>query len=160
MLHIDIICVGKIKEHYLKDAISEYTKRLSKYCSLSIIELSDEQVPNNLNNSLAEKIKQSESNNILSHVKKDSYIICLDLKGKQYSSEQFSEKIENIALNGISNITFIIGGTLGVTEDLRNKSNELICFSKMTFPHQLIRVFLLEQIFRAFKISNHETYHR
>lgn len=160
MLHIDIICVGKIKEHYLKDAISEYTKRLSKYCSLSIIELSDEQVPNNLNNSLSEKIKQSESDNILSHAKKDSYIICLDLKGKQYTSEQFSEKIENIALNGKSNITFIIGGTLGVTENLRNKSNELICFSKMTFPHQLIRVFLLEQIFRAFKISNNETYHR
>jgi len=160
MLHIDIICVGKIKEHYLKDAISEYTKRLSKYCSLSIIELSDEQVPNNLNNSLAEKIKQAESNNLLSHVKKDSYVICLDLKGKQYTSEEFSEKIENIALNGNSNITFIIGGTLGVTGDLRKKANELICFSKMTFPHQLIRVFLLEQIFRAFKISNNETYHR
>lgn len=160
MLHIDIICVGKIKEHYLKDAISEYTKRLSKYCSLSIIELSDEQVPNNLNDSLAEKIKQVESNNILSHVKKDSYVICLDLKGKQYTSKEFSEKIDNIALNGNSSISFIIGGTLGVTEDLRKKSNEVICFSKMTFPHQLIRIFLLEQIFRAFKISNNETYHR
>ena len=160
MLHIDIICIGKIKEHYLKDAISEYTKRLSKYCSLKIIELPDEQVPNNLNNSISEKIKYSESNNIMSHIKKDSYIICLDLKGKQYTSEEFSQKLEDIALNCHSNITFIIGGTLGVTENLRKNSNELICFSKMTFPHQLIRLFLLEQIFRAFKISNNETYHR
>lgn len=160
MLHIDIICVGKIKEQYLKDAISEYTKRLSKYCSLTIIELPDEQVPNNLNDTLAENIKQSESNNILSHIKKDSYIICLDLKGKQYTSEEFSKKLDNIALNYNSNITFIIGGTLGMTDNLKQKANELICFSKMTFPHQLIRVFLLEQIFRAFKISNHETYHR
>lgn len=160
MLHIDIICVGKIKEQYLKDAISEYTKRLSKYCSLTIIELPDEQVPNNLNDTLAENIKQSESNNILSHIKKDSYIICLDLKGKQYTSEEFSKKLDNIALNYNSNITFIIGGTLGMTDNLKQKANELICFSKMTFPPQLIRVFLLEQIFRAFKISNHETYHR
>lgn len=160
MLHIDIVCVGKIKEHYLKDAISEYTKRLSKYCSLTIIELPDEQVPNNLNNTLAENIKQSESNNILSHIRKDSYIICLDLKGKQYTSEEFSKKLDNIALNCNSNITFIIGGTLGMSDNLKQKANELICFSKMTFPHQLIRIFLLEQIFRAFKISNNETYHR
>ena len=160
MLHIDIICVGKIKEQYLKDAISEYSKRLSKYCSLKIIELSDEQVPNNLNDSIAQNIKQTESNNILSHIKKDSYVICLDLKGKQYTSEEFSKKIENISLNLNSHITFIIGGTLGMSNELLNRANELICFSKMTFPHQLIRVFLLEQIFRAFKISRRETYHR
>ncbi len=160
MLHIDIVCIGKIKEQYLKDAISEYSKRLSKYCSLNIIELPDEQVPNNLNDTLIRNIKQNESKNILSHIKKDSHIICLDLKGKQYSSEEFSKKLDNIALNYNSNITFIIGGTLGLSDELLNKSNELICFSKMTFPHQLIRIFLLEQIFRAFKISNNETYHR
>lgn len=160
MLHIDVICVGKIKEQYLKNAISEYSKRLSKYCSLNILELSDEQVPNNLNDKLCENIKQIESTNILSHIKKDSYIICLDLKGKQYTSEEFSQKLDTIALNGNSNITFIIGGTLGMSKELLEQANELICFSKMTFPHQLIRVFLLEQIFRAFKISNHETYHR
>ena len=160
MLHIDIICIGKVKEHYLKDAIAEYTKRLSKYCSLTIIELPDEQVPNNLNETISENIKQIESNKILSHIKKDSYIICLDLQGKQYTSEEFSNKLETIALNGNSNITFIIGGTLGMNVSLKQKSNELICFSKMTFPHQLIRVFLLEQLFRAFKISNNETYHR
>ena len=160
MLHIDIICVGKIKEQYLKDAVAEYSKRLSKYCSLTITEISDEQVPNNLNDKLAQNIKQIESNHILSHIKRDSYVICLDLKGKQFSSEEFSKKIENIALNDSSNITFIIGGTLGMSDELLKKSNELICFSKMTFPHQLIRIFLLEQIFRAFKISNNETYHR
>lgn len=160
MLHIDIICVGKIKEQYLKDAVAEYSKRLSKYCSLTITEISDEQVPNNLNDKLAQNIKQIESNHILSHIKRDSYVICLDLKGKQFSSKEFSKKIENIALNDSSNITFIIGGTLGMSDELLKKSNELICFSKMTFPHQLIRVFLLEQLFRAFKISNNETYHR
>lgn len=160
MLHIDIICIGKIKEKYLKGAIEEYTKRLSKYCVLTITELPDEQVPNNLNESLAQNIKQLECNNISSHIKKDSYIICLDLKGKQYTSEEFSQKIENISLNSSSHITFIIGGTLGMTDNLLQTANELICFSKMTFPHQLIRVFLLEQLFRAFKISHHETYHR
>lgn len=160
MLHIEIICIGKIKEKYLKDAISEYTKRLSKYCSLNITELPDMQVPNNLNDKISKNIKQTESNNILSHISKDSYVFCLDLKGKQYTSEEFSKKIDDIALNYNSNISFIIGGTLGMSDELLKKSDELICFSKMTFPHQLIRIFLLEQIFRAFKISNHETYHR
>lgn len=160
MLHIDIICVGKIKEQYLKDAVNEYSKRLSKYCSLNILELPDKQVPNNLNDKICENIKQFESKNILSHIKKDSYIVCLDLKGKQYTSNEFAQKLDNIALNYNSNITFIIGGTLGMTNELLQKADELICFSKMTFPHQLIRVFLLEQIFRAFKILNNETYHR
>ena len=160
MLHINIICVGKIKEQYLKDAISEYQKRLSKYCLLNILELPDEQVPSNLNSKLTQNIKQIESNNILSHIKKDTYVICLDLTGKQYTSEEFSQKLDNIALNYNSDITFIIGGTLGMSDELLQKANEKISFSKMTFPHQLIRVFLLEQIFRAFKISNNETYHR
>ena len=104
------------------------------------------------------EIKQKESNNILSKIKKDSYIFALDLKGKEYSSEQFANKIDNLSIN-TSNITFLIGGTLGMTNDLLNFSNESICFSKMTFPHPLIRVFLLEQLFRAFKISRGENYH-
>ena len=160
MLHINIICVGKIKEKYLQDAILEYSKRLSKYCSLNIVELNDEKVPQNLNDSLINQIKEKESNNIISHIDKNSYVLALDLKGKQYSSEDFSKKINDISLNSSSSITFIIGGTLGLSQNVLNNSNELICFSKMTFPHQLIRVFLLEQIFRAFKISNNETYHR
>ncbi len=158
MIHINIVCVGKIKESYLKEAILEYSKRLSKYCKLSFVEIDDEQIPNNLNTKISENIKEIEGNKILSHIK-NSYVIALDLKGKQYSSEDFSTKLENIALLN-SNITFIIGGSLGLSQEVLQKSNELICFSKMTFPHQLIRVFLLEQLFRAFKIQNNETYHR
>ena len=159
MLNINIICIGKIKENYLKDAISEYSKRLSKFCNLNIIELSDEKLPSKLNDSIINEIKNKECNKIIQNIKKDSYVICLDLKGKQFSSEEFSGKLDNIALNFNSSITFIIGGTLGLNEEVLSLSNEKICFSKMTFPHQLIRVFLLEQLFRAFKISNNETYH-
>lgn len=159
MLHIDVICVGKLKEQYLKDCVNEYSKRLSKYCNLSIVELPDEKLPDKLNDKLILDIKEKECNNILSHIKKDSYIISLDLRGKQHSSEDFSKKLENISLIN-SSLTFIIGGTLGLSDKLISRSNELICFSKMTFPHQLIRIFLLEQVFRAFKISNNETYHR
>lgn len=158
MIHINVICVGKLKEAYLKDAINEYSKRLSKYCKINIVEVPDEPIPSNLNDKLSESIKQAEGNKILSFVK-NSYVISLDLKGKQYTSEEFSDKLEKLSLNN-SSISFIIGGSLGLSNEVINKSNELICFSKMTFPHQLIRLFLLEQIFRAFKISNNETYHR
>ena len=150
---------GKIKENYLKEAILEYSKRLSKYCSLNIIELNDEKLPDKINNSLISNIKNIECQKILSHVKKDSYVFALDLTGKSYSSEEFSHKLDDIALNHNSSITFIIGGTLGLTDSLLSHCNEKISFSKMTFPHQLIRVFLLEQLFRAFKISRGETYH-
>lgn len=159
MLNINVICVGKIKENYLKEAIDEYSKRLSKYCNLKIIELQDEKLPNKINDSIISEIKERECSKILNTLRKDTYIIALDLKGKQYKSEEFSEKIENIKVRGYSTINFIIGGTLGLTEELLSKTNELVCFSKMTFPHQLIRVFLLEQLFRSFKISNNETYH-
>lgn len=158
MLHIDIICIGKIRENYLKDAITEYSKRLSKYCILNIIELPDEKLPSKLNDSLSFEIKQKECNLISSRIKKDSYVMALDLKGKTYTSEEFSKKIDELSITN-SHITFLIGGTLGMTDNLLNSSNELICFSKMTFPHPLIRVFLLEQLFRAFKISNGENYH-
>lgn len=159
MLNINVICVGKLKEDYLKQAIAEYSKRLSKYCNLSFIELQDEKLPNKINSTIVEEIKHKECLKILEHLKKDSFIFSLDLKGKQYTSEEFSKEIDNISLNYNSSITFIIGGTLGLTDEVLNKSNKLICFSKMTFPHQLIRVFLLEQLFRAFKISHNETYH-
>jgi 23S rRNA (pseudouridine1915-N3)-methyltransferase len=159
MLSINIICIGKIKESFFKDAINEYSKRLSKYCNLNIIELSDEKLPSKLNDKIIDNIKNIEGKKILSHLKKDSYKICLDLHGKQFSSEEFSAKIDSISLNYNSSITFIIGGTLGISSEVLNCADEKICFSKMTFPHQLIRVFLLEQLFRAFKISNNETYH-
>ena len=156
MLTINIVCIGKIKETYLKDAINEYSKRLSKYCKLNITELPDEKIPDKLNESLSNEIKIKESNSILNHIKKDSYIICLDLTGKEFTSEEFSKNIENLSLQ-TSNITFVIGGSLGLSSDILKKAHQKICFSKMTFPHQLIRVFLLEQLFRAFKISNGET---
>ena len=159
MIHIDIICIGQLKENYLKDAVQEYSKRLSKYCNLNIIELSDEKIPAKESPKLLLDVKNKECEKIASHIKKDSYVIALDLSGKQYSSEEFSSKLDNISLIN-SNVTFIIGGSLGLTQDILNNVNEKICFSKMTFPHQLIRVFLLEQLFRAFKISNNETYHR
>ena len=159
MLTIQIICVGKLKESYLKSAIDEYSKRLTKYCKLYILELPDEKIPEKVNINIADEIKTKECHTILRHIKKDSYLIALDLKGKQFSSEEFSSKIEKISMNS-SNMTFIIGGSLGLTNELLNLCHEKICFSKMTFPHQLIRVFLLEQIFRAFKIAKGETYHR
>lgn len=159
MLNINIVCVGKIKENYLKDAIAEYSKRLNRFCNLNIIELQDEKLPEKLNDSVINEVKNKECAKIIQAIKKDSYIICLDLKGKEFPSEEFSKKLENIALNFNSSITFVIGGTLGLNEEILSVSNEKICFSKMTFPHQLIRVFLLEQLFRAFKISNNETYH-
>ena len=159
MIRINIVCIGKLKEKYLKDAIDEYSKRLSKYCKLNIIELSDESLPSKINNSVVEDIKNKECTKILENIKNNSYVIALDLKGRQYSSEEFSKKIEDVQVKGFSDITFVIGGTLGLTKDVLSRANELICFSKMTFPHQLIRVFLFEQVFRAFKISGNESYH-
>ena len=160
MLNINILCVGKIKENYLKDAIAEYSKRLSKYCNLNIIEVPDEKLPNKLSSAVEIDIKDKEGKAMLARLPKDTYLICLDLKGKELNSEEFSKKIEDISVNFNSSITFVIGGSLGISNEILNLSKEKVCFSKMTFPHQLIRVFLLEQIFRAFKISNGETYHR
>ncbi len=158
MLNINIICIGKIKEDFFKSAILEYSKRLSKFCKLNIIELPDEKLPEKLNPSLISMIKEKECDNIIRHLPKNTYTISLDLKGKEFSSEDFSRKIQNYSLE-TSSITFIIGGTLGLNDKVLNLSSEKICFSKMTFPHQLIRIFLLEQLFRAFKIINGENYH-
>ena len=159
MLNINIVCIGKIKEKYLRDALDEYSKRLSRYCKLTFLEISDEKIPDKINDNLANEIKSKECNNIINHLKKDSYLIALDLNGKEFTSEEFSKKIDNLSMEN-SHLTFIIGGSLGLTKELLNMCDLKICFSKMTFPHQLIRVFLLEQIFRAFKIQKGETYHR
>ncbi|HIU51302.1 MAG TPA: 23S rRNA (pseudouridine(1915)-N(3))-methyltransferase RlmH [Candidatus Merdicola faecigallinarum] len=159
MLSIHIITVGKLKESFFRDAVAEYSKRLSKYCNLTITEISDEKLPDKINANLIDSIKQKEGQKILSSIKKDSYIICLDLHGKEFTSEEFSKKIDSIALNYNSSITFVIGGTLGLDSQVLSYCQEKVCFSKLTFPHQLIRIFLLEQLFRAFKISHHETYH-
>ncbi len=159
MLSIHILCIGKIKEKFFREAICEYSKRLSKYCKLDIIELPDEKIPNNPSLKVIEEIKLKECNNLIDHIKKDTYTICLDLNGKEITSENFSKKIDNLSLYN-SDITFIIGGSLGLSQNVLSLSKESLCFSKMTFPHQLIRIFLLEQIYRGFKISNGETYHK
>ena len=159
MLHINVICVGKIKESFFRDAILEYSKRLSRFCNLTITELQDEKIPEKASEKVEQEIKEKEGQNIISHIKKDSYVIALDLTGKELDSVALSQKIENLSISNIS-ITFIIGGTLGISSEVLNCADEKICFSKMTFPHQLIRVFLLEQIYRAFKIANNETYHK
>lgn len=162
MLNIKVLCVGKIREKSLKELLEEYEKRISKYAKLEIIELDDDKIPQNASPAIEEQVKISESNKLIEKIKKypNSNVILLDLKGKQYSSEEFAEKIDNIQTYSSSTIIFVIGGSLGMSQELLNLSTDKICFSKMTFPHQLIRVFLLEQIFRAFKILNNETYHK
>ena len=160
MVTINILCVGKIKEKFFKEAIEEYSKRLSKYCNLNIIEVEDSKVPDKVSDNLAKVIKDEEASRMLNQMKKDTYLICLDLNGKEYDSVEFSEKISKLTAYGESNITFVIGGTLGIGDEVLKIAKEKICFSKMTFPHQLIRVFLLEQIYRGFKIMGGETYHR
>lgn len=162
MLNIKIICIGKVREKSLKELINEYEKRISKYAKIEIIEMDDEKIPQNASVAIEEQIKTIESKKILDRLTKysNSNIILLDLKGKQYTSEEFANKIENIQTYSSSTIIFVIGGSLGMSKDLLEYSTDKICFSKMTFPHQLIRVFLLEQIFRAFKIINNETYHK
>ena len=159
MLHINIICVGKLKENYLKDAIDEYKKRLSRFCELNIIELNDEKIPDNSNEKIDNDIKEKEGKNIIGHLGKDAYNIALDLGGKQFDSIEFSKKIEDISFIK-NNINFIIGGSLGLSKEVLDNVNEKVSFSRLTFPHQLMRLFLIEQIYRAFKIMNNEQYHK
>ena len=150
---IKIICVGKIKEKYLVDAIDEYTKRMSKFTKLEVIELQDYDYGNeNVN-------KEKECEAIVKHINNKDYIITMEIEGVMLSSIEFSNKIENILLNN-SNITFIIGGSYGLADEIKKMSNFKLSFSKMTFPHQLFRVILLEQIYRAYKIINNESYHK
>ena len=150
---IKIITIGSIKENYLKDAIEEYKKRLSKYTNLEIIELKDEGLVEE------EKAKKIEAEKIEKYLNEKDYIITLEIEGKEYTSEEFAERIRNILIEN-SNITFIIGGSYGLADTIKQKANMHLSFSKMTFPHQLFRVILLEQIYRAFKINNNESYHK
>lgn len=159
-MNITIITVGKLKEKYLKDAIDEYSKRLSRYCKLDIIELPDEKTPDNASPREEEVIKEKEGQNILSKIKDNMFVIAMDLGGKQLSSEEFSYYIDNLGVTGNSNIAFIIGGSLGISKAILNRANYKLCFSKMTFPHQLFRVMLLEQIYRSFRIIKGEPYHK
>ncbi|MBE6072750.1 MAG: 23S rRNA (pseudouridine(1915)-N(3))-methyltransferase RlmH [Clostridium butyricum] len=159
-MNITVISVGKLKEKYLKQAIDEYSKRLSRYCKLNIIELADEQTPDNASEKDELIIKEKEGNKILSNIKDNMYVVSLDLKGKMISSEELSKFIDNCGVRGDSNLCFVIGGSLGLSQSVLNRANYSLCFSKMTFPHQLFRVMLLEQIYRAFRISCGEPYHK
>ena len=149
---IKIICSGKIKENYLKDAIAEYSKRISKYDKLEIIELQDYDYD-------LKKTLQKEKENILKNINLKDYNILLDLNGKSYTSLELADKLDKVRITN-SNITFIIGGSYGVDDEIKKIVNERISFSKLTFPHQLFRVILLEQIYRCFKIINYEEYHK
>ena len=156
-MNVKIIAVGKIKEQYLKDAIKEYEKRLLPFCSFNIIEVNAEQI---LDESLCEKYKEIEADRILQQIKQDSFVVTLEIKGKQFSSEEFAGKLKEIANFGVNDITFIIGGANGLHEKVSAKSSLKLSFSKMTFTHQMIRMILTEQIYRSFKINNNEKYHR
>lgn len=159
-MKITIITVGKIKEKYLKDAIAEYTKRLSKYCKLEIVEVADEKIPDNASEVVEDSIRSKEAERILKYVKDDAYVITLEINGKQLTSEELADKVEKLGVQGTSHIIFIIGGSIGLGKEVLAKSNYALSFSKMTFPHQLMRVILLEQIYRSYRIINGEPYHK
>ncbi len=159
-MNISIVSVGKLKEKYLKQGIDEYIKRLSRYVKLNIVEVPDEKAPENLSEAEEDMVRKKEGENILKHIKEGTYVIGLDLKGKMLSSEELADKFENLGVIGNSNITFIIGGSLGLSEQVLKRADYKLCFSPMTFPHQLMKLILLEQIYRAFRIIKGEPYHK
>lgn len=160
MLNINIICIGKIKEKYWTSAIDEYKKRLSAFCKFSIIELDEERLPNNPSDSDIEKTLVEEGKRIIAKIPKSSFTIALCIEGQLVSSQQLSAKIDETALKGFSTINFIIGGSWGLSNQVKSASQFKLSMSRMTFPHQMARVVLCEQIYRAFEISNNGKYHK
>ena len=160
MLKVDLIVLGKIKEKYLNEAIDEYKKRISRFASLNIIELKDRDKPDKLSDAELEKIIDEESEEILTKVDETSYVITLEIAGKLLTSEEFAEEIKNVSVRGYSKITLIIGGSNGFNKKVSNKADLKISFGRMTMNHKLMRVVLMEQIFRCFKIINNEAYHK
>ncbi len=159
-MKITLITVGKIKEKYWNMAIEEYSKRLSRYCRLEIVQVADEKTPEDAGALLEEQIKEKEGQRILDKLPENAYVIALAIEGRMYNSVELSKKMEDIALKGDSHIVFIIGGSLGLTPAVLKRADFLLSFSRMTFPHQMMRVILLEQIYRSFRISNNEPYHK
>ena len=159
-MKITILCVGKIKEKFYRDAIAEYEKRLSRYCKLEIVEVADEKTPDKASAVMEEQIKQKEAERILKNVRDDAYCIALAIEGKKTDSVAMAEHIEQLGLIGKSNLVFIIGGSLGLHRSVLQRADEKLSFSDMTFPHQLMRVILLEQIYRCYRIINGEPYHK
>lgn len=159
-MRITLVTVGKIKEAYFTGAIAEYQKRLSRYCKLEIIELADEKTPDNASEALEAQIKDREGERILKALKEDAYVIALAIEGKMPDSVELSRKLEQMAVRGVSHIMFVIGGSLGLSKEVLARADEKLSFSKMTFPHQLMRVILLEQIYRSYRIMKGEPYHK
>ncbi|MFT4414556.1 23S rRNA (pseudouridine(1915)-N(3))-methyltransferase RlmH [Fredinandcohnia humi] len=159
-MNITIITIGKLKEKYLTQGINEYLKRLTAYAKVEVVELADEKAPENLSESEMEQVKQKEGERILAKLSDDTHVIALAIEGKMKSSEQLALDIEKLATYGKSKIAFIIGGSLGLSNEVMKRANDTLSFSKMTFPHQLMRLILLEQIYRAFRINRGEPYHK
>lgn len=159
-MKITILCVGKIKEKYFTDAVAEYIKRIGRYHKIEIVEVADEKTPDGAGEALNAQIMAREGERILAKIKEGSYVMALAIEGEELSSEELTEKLETLALSGDSHITFIIGGSLGLAKQVKKRADFLLSFSKMTFPHQLMRVVLLEQIYRCCKISAQEPYHK
>ena len=159
-MKITLVTVGKIKEKFFEDAIKEYTKRLSRYCKLEILQVADEKTPEGASETVELQIKEKEGQRILSLIRDDAYVIALAIEGKMLDSEELAERIEKLGVSGISQIVFVIGGSLGLSAQVMKRADYALSFSRMTFPHQLMRVVLLEQIYRSYRIMNHQPYHK
>lgn len=159
-MRITIICVGKIKEDFYRKAVFEFEKRLSKYCKLEIIEVQDEKTPDGAGKAIEEQIKEKEAARILKHIKEDAFVYTLEIDGENPDSVSFANQINKLAIQGKSHIQFIIGGSLGLHHSVSKRADQAISFSKMTFPHQLMRIILLEQIYRSYRIIMGEPYHK
>lgn len=159
-MKVTIITVGKIKEKYLRDAIAEYAKRLQKYCKLEIIEVADEKTSERSSVVEDNMVRQKEGERIIKYIKDDAYVVTLEINGLMVDSVEFSRRIEHLGVTGTSHICFIIGGSIGLGQEVLKRSNFALSFSKMTFPHQLMRVILLEQLYRAYRIQHNEPYHK
>lgn len=160
MLNIKLVVVGKLKEKFHKEEVNEYLKRLQRYAKVSIIEVEEEKIKDNSSLKENEQILIKEGNSVLKHIKENEYLFLLDLHGNEISSEDFAKKLNALPLNNYSNVSFVIGGSLGVSDELRKRSNFKLKLSPMTFTHQMTRIIILEQIYRAFKINNNEVYHK
>ena len=159
-MKITLIAAGKLKERFFEEAVSEYKKSLGRYCKLEIVQVADEKTPEGASEALEEQIKEKEGERILAQIKDGAYVIALVIEGQMLDSEELAAKLGNLAVSSISQIVFVIGGSLGLSKKVLDRADFCLSFSKMTFPHQLMRVILLEQIYRSYRILNHQPYHK
>lgn len=159
-MKITVIAVGKIKEKFFDEAIKEYGKRLGRYCKLEIIQVADERTPDGAGEALEKQIKEREGERILARIRDNAYVVALAVEGKMLGSEELAGKLGELAVSGVSQIVFVIGGSLGLSEAVLGRADYRLSFSRMTFPHQMMRVILLEQMYRGYRILNHQPYHK